>query len=54
MGSIVDQLLDLPAVPDADAPGPHEWEAAMARHLQGRLAEAMRDLIEHPPAKHGG
>lgn len=49
--SIVDRLMDVPVVPDADASGSPEWDAAMARRLQGRLADAMRGMIEHPPGK---
>ena len=51
--SIVDQLMDVPIVPDEDASDSPEWDAAMARRLQGRLADAMRGMIEHPPERRG-
>ncbi len=49
--SIVDRLMDLPVVPDGDASVSPEWDAAMARRLQGKLAEAMRGMIENPPGR---
>jgi len=48
--SIVDRLMDVPVVSDGASVSP-EWDDAMARRLQGKLADAMRGMIENPPER---
>ena len=48
--SIVDRLMDIPVVSSEMSASP-EWDAAMARRLQGKLAEAMRGMIENSPER---
>jgi hypothetical protein len=47
--SIVDSLMAMPLPAENDAP--REWNTAVTRRLERRLADAMRDLIEGEPAK---
>jgi hypothetical protein len=42
--------MDIPVVSDGASVSP-EWDAAMARRLQGKLADAMRGMIENPPER---
>ena len=43
-GSVVDRLMDIPLpVAESDAP---EWDAAVIRRLEAKLAEMMREIIE--------
>jgi len=43
-GSVVDRLMDIPLPPaGSDAP---EWDAAVARRLEAKLADKMREIIE--------
>ena len=46
--SIVDRLMDMP--PDGGA-GVTEWDVAVARRLQGMLAQTMRAMIEDEPER---
>ena len=43
-GSVVDRLMDIPLPPaGSDAP---EWDAAVIRRLEAKLADKMREIID--------
>ncbi len=44
--SIVDRLLALPVVPQIGDTRPNVWEAGVARRLEKRVADQMRERIE--------
>ncbi len=44
--SIVDRLLALPVVPQIGDARPNVWEAGLARRLEKRVADQMRERIE--------
>jgi hypothetical protein len=46
-GSIVDSLMAMPLPDGEDAP--REWNSAVTRRLERRLADAMRVIIEGEP-----
>lgn len=48
--SIVDRLMAMPAAGEPGSPAP-EWDAAVARRLERRLAESMRALIGGEPER---
>jgi hypothetical protein len=47
--SIVDSLMAMPLAGESDAP--REWNTAVTRRLERRLADAMRVIIEGEPEK---
>ena len=48
-GSVVDRLMDIPPpLPETNAP---EWDAAVIRRLEAKLADRMREIIEPESAK---
>ena len=47
--SIVDKLMSMPA---AETGGGSEWDRAVARRLERKLADAMRGLIEGDVRQH--
>ena len=49
--SIVDRLMAMPATAGDGASEAPEWEAAVARRLQDRLAQTMRDMIDGGPER---
>ena len=48
--SIVDRLMAMPA-PAGEGREAHEWDAAVARRLERRLAAKMREMIETKPER---
>jgi hypothetical protein len=48
--SIVDRLLAMPA-PTGEGREAPEWDAAVARRLERRLAATMREIIEAEPER---
>lgn len=48
--SIVDRLLAMPALTGEGREAP-EWDAAVARRLERRLAATMREMIEAEPER---
>ena len=44
--SIVDRLLALPVVPKVGDTRPNIWEAGVARRLEKRVADQMRERLE--------
>jgi hypothetical protein len=48
--SIVDRLMAMPA-PTGEGQEAPEWDAAVARRLERRLAAKMREMIETEPAR---
>jgi hypothetical protein len=48
--SIVDRLLAMPLPPGEDREAP-EWDAAVARRLERKLATTMRQIIEAEPER---
>ena len=48
--SVVDRLMAMPLPGEGDSEAP-EWDAAVTRRLETRLAEAMRAVIEKEPER---
>ena len=44
--SILDRLMEIPAPLSRSASNAPEWDAAVVRRLEARLADTMREIIE--------
>lgn len=49
--SFVDSLMEMPVPTGSQGSGSSEWDAAVARRLESRLARTMRALIEKEPER---